>query len=111
MESLLIRASLLPQRVKHLSAVQETWVQSLGWEDALEDEMATHSGTLAWRSPWMEESGRLQSMGLQMSDTTEQLHFHFLHFHQGGAGSQVGSSSAQTADLFPQLCTQDTVNV
>ena len=43
----------------------ETRVQSLGWEDPLEDEMATHSGTLAWRSPWTEERGRLQSMGLQ----------------------------------------------
>ena len=43
----------------------ETWVQSLGWEDPLEKEMATHSSTLAWKIPWMEEPGRLQSIGLQ----------------------------------------------
>jgi len=47
------------------SAVQETWVLSLGWEDTLEKEMATHSSILAWKIPWMEEPGRLQSMGLQ----------------------------------------------
>ena len=45
--------------------MQETWVPSLGWEDPLEKEMATHSGTLAWRITWTEEPGRLQSMGLQ----------------------------------------------
>ena len=43
--------------------MQETWVQSLGWEDPLEKEMATHSSILAWKIPWMEEPGRLQSMG------------------------------------------------
>ena len=48
-----------------LSAVQETRVQSLGWEDPLEKEMATHSSTLAWKIPWSEEPGRLQSMGSQ----------------------------------------------
>ena len=51
--------------VERLPSMQETWVQSLGWEDPLEKEMATHSSTLAWRIPWMEEPGRLQSMGLQ----------------------------------------------
>ena len=58
-------ASLEAQRLKHLPAMQETWVQSLGREDPLEKEMATHSGTLAWRIPWREEPGRLQSMGSQ----------------------------------------------
>ena len=58
-------ASLVAQTVKNLPAMWETWVQSLGWEDPLEKEMATHSSTLAWRIPWMEEPGRLQSMGLQ----------------------------------------------
>ena len=47
------------------SAMQETQVRSLGWEDPLEKEMATHSSTLAWKIPWTEEPGRLQSMGLQ----------------------------------------------
>ena len=51
--------------VKSLPAVQETQVHSLGWEDSLEKEMTTHSITLAWKIPWMEEPGRLQSMGLQ----------------------------------------------
>ena len=51
--------------VKHLPAVQETQVRSLGWEDPLEEEMATHSSTLAWKIPWTEEPGRLQSMGSQ----------------------------------------------
>ena len=51
--------------VKHLPAVRETQVGFLGWEDPLEKEMATHSSTLAWKSPWTEEPGRLQSMSLQ----------------------------------------------
>ena len=56
-------AYLVAQRLKCLPAIQETWVQSLGWEDPLEKEMATHSSILAWRIPWMEEPGGLQSMG------------------------------------------------
>ena len=55
----------MAQRVKRLPAMQETWVRSLGREDPLEKEMATHSSTLAWKVPWMEEPGRLQSMGSQ----------------------------------------------
>ena len=51
--------------VKRLPTMQKTWVQSLGREDPLEKEMATHSSTLAWKIPWMEEPGRLQSMGSQ----------------------------------------------
>ena len=58
-------ASLVAQRVKRLPAMWDTWVQSLGWEDPLEKEMATHSSSLAWDIPWMEAPGRLQSMGLQ----------------------------------------------
>ena len=59
------RASLVAQRVKCLPATRETRVQSLGQEDLLEKEMATHSSSLAWKIPWVEEPGRLQSMGLQ----------------------------------------------
>ena len=55
----------MAQVVKNLPAMQETLVQSLGWEQTLEMEMATHSSILAWRIPWMEEPGRLQSIGLQ----------------------------------------------
>ena len=62
--------SLLAQ-VKNLPAMWETWVRSLGWEDPLEKEMATHSSTLAWKIPWMEEHGRLQSRGHKESNTTE----------------------------------------
>ena len=58
-------ASQVAQRVKRLLAMQETWVQSLGWEDPLEKEMAPHSRILAWRIPWMEQPGRLQSTGSQ----------------------------------------------
>ena len=56
---------LMAQMVKHLPTRRETRVQSLGWEDPLEKEMATHSSVLAWRIPWMEEPGGLQSMGSQ----------------------------------------------
>ena len=61
--------------VKNLPAMQEVCVQSLGQEDSLEEEMATHSSILAWRIPWTEEPGRLQSTGSQELDTTEQLSF------------------------------------
>ena len=57
--------SLVARTVKRLSAMQETWVQSLDREDPLEKETATHSSTPAWKIPWMEEPGRLQSMGSQ----------------------------------------------
>ena len=63
--------------------MQETQVQSLGQEDALEKEMATHSSILAWKIPWTEEPGRLQSVGRKESDMTEWLHFHFHAFKMG----------------------------
>ena len=63
--ALIVWASLVAQMVKNLSAMQETWIQSLGREDPLEKEMATHSRTIAWKIPWTEEPGRLQSMGSQ----------------------------------------------
>ena len=63
--NILLRASLIVQLVKNLPAVQETWVQFLGWEDSLEKEMATHSSILAWKISWTEEPGELQSMGSQ----------------------------------------------
>ena len=58
----------MAQTVKNPPAMQETWGRSLGWEDPLEKGMATHSSILAWRIPWTEEPGRLQSMGLQSVD-------------------------------------------
>ena len=67
--------SLVAQRVKCLPAMWETWARSLGREDPLEKEMATHSSSLAWRIPWMEEPGvGYRPWGRRESDTTEQLH-------------------------------------
>ena len=63
--TMFLRASLVVQSVKNLPAVQETGVQSLGWEDPLEKEMATHSSILAWKISWTEDPGGLQSMGSQ----------------------------------------------
>ena len=57
--------------VKNLPEMQETGVQSLGWEDSLEKEMATHSSIRLWEIPWTEDPGGLQSMGLQELDTIE----------------------------------------
>ena len=58
-------ALLVAQMVKNLPTMQQSWVQSLGWEDTLEEEMATHSSILAWRIPWSEEPGGLQPTGSQ----------------------------------------------
>ena len=63
--SMMVRTSLVAQTVKRLSKMWETRVQSLGWEDPLEKEMAIHSSTIAWKIPWTEEPGRLQSLGSQ----------------------------------------------
>ena len=64
--------------VNCLSTMQETWIQSLGWEDSLEKEMATHSSTLALKIPWTEELGAgYCPWGRKESGTTERLHFHF----------------------------------
>ena len=66
----------MAQRLKRLLAMWETWVLSLGQEDPLEKEMATHSSILAWRIPWTEELGGLLSMGRKESDMTERLSLH-----------------------------------
>ena len=60
-----VLASLVAWMVKNLPAIREAWVWTLGWEDPLEKDMAAHSSTLAWRIPWTEEPGGLQSMGSQ----------------------------------------------
>ena len=65
LSSIPLWTSLVAQLVKNLPAMPETWVRSLGWEDPLEEGMATHSSILAWRIPWTEEPGGLQSMGSQ----------------------------------------------
>ena len=68
----------MAQTVKRLPAMQETWVLCLGQEDPLGKEMATHSSTLAWRIPWTEEPGGLQSMGSQGVGHDCMTNFHFL---------------------------------
>ena len=64
--------------VKRLPAMWETWVRSLGWEDPLEKETATHSSILAWKIPWTEKLVNYSPWGRTESDTTEQLHFLFV---------------------------------
>ena len=71
------RTSLVAQTVNHLPAIWETWLRSLDQEYPLEKEMAAHSSILAWRIPWMEEPGGLQSMGSQSRTWLKRLHFHF----------------------------------
>ena len=71
--------SLVAQMVKNLPAMRETWVQFLGREDPLEKGTATHSRILAWRIPWIEEPGGLQSTGHKKSDNTEQLTLQIFH--------------------------------
>ena len=61
----IVRPSQVAQWIKNPPAMPETWVQSLGWEDPLEEGMATHSSILTWKVPWVEEPGGLQFMGLQ----------------------------------------------
>ena len=80
--SSILGASLVAQMVKRLPAMQETRVRSLGWEDPLVKEMATHSSILAWKISWM-EPGRLQSMGSRRvgQDWATSLHFTSLHFN------------------------------
>ena len=70
----------MAQMIKNLPSMWETWVRPLGWEDPLEEEMATYSSVLAWRIPRTQEPGRLQSMGCKESDTTWRLNsFSFIH--------------------------------
>ena len=76
-----IWTSLVAQMVKRLPAVRETWVRSLGQEDPLEKEKATHSSILAWRIPWIEEPVGYSPRGRKESDTTERLHFTSLQEH------------------------------
>ena len=72
-------ASLVAQMVKNLPAMQETWVQYLGGEDPLEKEMTAHSSIFAWRIPWTEEPGGLQSKGIKELDRNKQLTHTHIH--------------------------------
>ena len=79
-----VEASPVVQMIKNLPAMQETWVRSLGWEDLLEKGMATHSSILAWRIPWTEEPGGLESMELQR---VRHIHVTFTFFYCFGVVS------------------------
>ena len=78
---LLLVDFLVAETLKRLPTLRKTRVQSLGREDLLEKEIATHSHMLAWKIPWTEEPGRLQSKGSKELDKTEQLHFSLHHCH------------------------------
>ena len=86
-------ASLVAQMVKRLPAIRETWVWSLGQEDTLEKEMATHSTTLEWKIPWTEEPGGLQPMGLQgiRYDWATSLLQHLVDSHDVPGTAKPGS--------------------
>ena len=94
-----IWASLVAQSVKNLPAVQETWVRSLGQEGPLEKEMTTHSSILAWRIPWMEEPGGLQSM---RSQRVGHNWVTSLHFTCSSVGKEF-SCSIRDLGLIPGL--------
>ena len=81
------------QMVKNLPGRQATRVRSLGQEDPLEKEMATHSGILAWRIPWTQEPGGLQSMGQQSQTQLSDSHFPFTHFQPNAAPDLTGDTS------------------
>ena len=96
--------SLVAQTVKRLPSMRDTRVWSLGWEDPLEEEMATHSSTLAWKFPWMEERGRLQSMRSQRvgNDWLTSLHFTSLHLnHPSPLQAQTKQNQVIQEDVSP----------
>ena len=97
--------SLVAQTIKCLPAMRETWVWFLGWEDPLEGEMAIHSSTLAWKIPWMEECGRLQSMGSQRvgHNWVTSLHPHW-NFYPHYSVYPISPSSPY-GDFLPSLPT------
>ena len=102
-------ASLVAQMVKNLPARQETWVQSLGWEDPLEKGMATHCSILAWRIPWTEEPGRLYSLwGHKESDRTEQLTLldylvMLSRYHTGDALVEMSAHQVEVEGQLPSI--------
>ena len=79
----------MAQTVKRLSAMQKAWVPSLGWEDSLEKEMAALSSTLAWKNPWIEEAGRLQSMGWQRVGHTFTFTYTFKGVYQSATDTII----------------------
>ena len=104
----------MTQMVKRLPAMWETWVRSLGWEDSLEKEMATRSSTLAWKIPWTEEPGRLQSKGLKSRTRLSDFTFFTLYIQgqenssaqpRGGAddGGMISTQRERNSSLPPHF--------
>ena len=88
--------------VKRLPIMRETWVQSLGREDPLEKEMAAHFGTLAWRIPWTEKPGRLQSIGSQESATTWLLNHHNYRYYCYYYGNNNNNNHCSNSSFLPK---------
>ena len=114
------RASLVVQVVKSLPAMQETWVRSVDWEDPLEKGMATHSSILAWRIPWTEEPGGLQSMGSQRAGHNWVTNTHMNHreillkcgfwFKTWFLSGAWGSAFLTISQVMLMLTTEHTLN-
>ena len=102
--SFLLPDSLVTQKVKHPSIMQETWFHSLGREDPLEKEMTTHFSTLAWKIPWTEEPGRLQSMGLQIVRHNWETSLSPFPSNFGYCCLDVGLGHLFNIVLLPEVC-------
>ena len=96
---------LVAQTVKNLPVMQETWVQSLGWEDPLEKGRATHSSILSWRSPWTEEPNRLQFMGSQRVgyDWATNVHIHMCVCGRWSIGGNFPALKSEKLGFFGAL--------
>ena len=92
----------MTQIVKRLPTMWETRLLSLGWEDRLEKEMATHSSTLAWKIPWIEERGRLQSMGSQRVGN-DGATFTFTYYKGPSVPAELGQPPSSPVDVFSNL--------
>ena len=102
---------MVAQRLKCLPAMRETWVQSLGWEDPLEKEMATHSSILAWRIPWTEEPGGLQSTGSQRVGHDWALSLHFTFKEKASLPWQMRTTITQGSFVYSILLPCLSVNL
>ena len=111
--NMLSRASLVAQKLKHLPGMWETGVRSLGREDPLEKEMATHSSPLSWRIPWREEPGRLQSVGSQSQTRLSDFTFQVGHSFSSKEQVSFNFMAALTicSDLEPKKIKPVTVSI
>ena len=99
--------NLVAQMVKCMSTVRETWVRSLGREDPLEKEMAIYSSTIAWKIPWTEEPGRLQSMGSQRVGHDWATSLNLCEMPQSASTTVVDTRNVRTGAVLPPACPSD----